>query len=170
MVSFFEAFKICFCTKILKFNSRASRAEFWWLIAFYIAFLFFASWVPNVYDDPYAYGLPPKALVLIACIMIPVTLWTVLAYVSVIIRRMHDVNWSATTFVSILLAFVGLFALAPLVSPLFGIDSEQTFFVLKAAFVMFLVVIHLTLVFQGTKGDNRFGPDPLKRGNYVLYH
>jgi uncharacterized membrane protein YhaH (DUF805 family) len=73
-MTFIESIQTCF-RKYAEFNGRASRSEFWWWILFIVIISIAAQLI----------GQPVGALV---------TLATLLPYLAVTSRRLHDINRS----------------------------------------------------------------------------
>jgi uncharacterized membrane protein YhaH (DUF805 family) len=73
-MTFTESIKTCF-NKYADFNGRAKRSEFWW----WVLFVFLVSIAANILDERLG---------------ILVSLGTLLPYIAVTARRLHDTNRS----------------------------------------------------------------------------
>jgi uncharacterized membrane protein YhaH (DUF805 family) len=93
-----------------KFSGRASRSEFWWFMLFFyvtlIGLLFLVEWGQDRYGD----GSP--LLVFLSIVLIVFFIWITIAHLSIQVRRLHDMNNSASW---IFLMFVPLLSLALLI-------------------------------------------------------
>jgi uncharacterized membrane protein YhaH (DUF805 family) len=105
------------------FRSRASRTEFWWWQLFLVLGGIVAAAL-DLYVNSNSLGGAPLATLFWLATLIP--------YLAVSVRRLHDTDSSGWW---LLLAFI----------PFFGILA---------------LIVWLSL--EGSKGYNRFGPDPLQ--------
>jgi len=81
-MNFFEAIKSCF-TKYVTFAGRASRAEFWYFFLFYIICNTIAP-IMDIFIFDTFYGMFFWIVYII----------TLFPYISVWVRRLHDINRS----------------------------------------------------------------------------
>tara|TARA_B100000767_G_scaffold12889_1_gene12437 strand:- start:614 stop:997 length:384 start_codon:yes stop_codon:yes gene_type:complete len=120
-MTFLESIATCTKKTFVK-EGRASLSEFWWFQSLYYMCLFIGWLNHNVINsDPLHYFI----LTILIFYCFPV--W------SVIIRRLHDLNKTGSTF---LLIFI------PIAGP---------------------IILIFMLMGAGTKGRNKFGPDPLAK-------
>ena len=149
MLTFSDAITICLKTKILVWQGRASRSEYWWfqLLNFLILILIHAMFFIPVIGP------------VIYCIVGFIISW---ANLMVTIRRLHDndqrgllllapLSLTAITMIPATMAIMG-----PNTN---GADISAT--VLALLSLCFYLYILYLLIKRGEEGDNRFGPDPL---------
>ena len=120
-MTFLTAIKTCF-SKYITFSGRASRSEYWYFTLFTLLAAFGTLALDIVLASNL--GLPP-IFYTVASIAI------ILPSLSVLVRRLHDVNKSGWWY---FICFV----------PLVGV----------------LLILYWA-VSKGTSGPNRFGPDPI---------
>ena len=138
-MGFTDAVKTCL-SKYATFSGRASRSEYWW---FYLAFIIAAIictipliWLANNMRVPGAFYGDVRSLYLPYYIPIAIlVLATFVPFLAVSVRRLHDSNKRGWWYLVTLVPYVG------------GL--------------IYLVL----MVLPGTKGANRFGPDPLGETN-----
>ena len=143
-MGFLDAVKICLGRKYFRFSGRAARSEFWWFMLFWyiVPFVFFAllamwggfaSLASGNVDVIFAGGMG-----ILFVVFLLFMLATIPPYVSVTVRRFHDVDlsgwWYLGCIVGSLIPFIGLLL---------------TF----APYIVGLI--------KGTTGGNKYGPDPL---------
>ncbi len=124
-------------SKWITFSGRASRSEYWYFMLFYYLLLVFFH-ATRILFEPYqklaiAHHDHTLLILLIVANLVKlfVLFWMIPACVSMLVRRLHDVNRSGWWY---WIAFTIIGAVFPL-------------FVWSCT--------------EGTKGPNRFGPDPL---------
>jgi len=129
--------------KYAVFKGRASRKEFWLFILFYIIFGFVASVIDRLigftpYRSDMMYGMN------FGIVYMLYFLATIVPFIAVTIRRLHDTNrsgfWIVLYFLSMILPVV----------PIIG-------FILGLIALIYLLVL---LCLEGTPGPNNYGPDP----------
>lgn len=145
-----EALIIGFKTKGLRFYGRSSRTEFWYFYLSTCAFIgvsFKLNIIPVV-------GSLIQALAVIAIVACQYT---------ATIRRLHDINLSgkivATPYILSLLYFI---AIGPL-NALYPEYSKQVLDGLVTLAALSYIYILFLCTRIGTKGNNRFGTDPLDK-------
>ena len=112
------------------FKGRASRSEFWKFVLF-LVIVSVVLYLPLIATGGMTgdAGSGTTTLVTISLIALGIfTLVTLLPYLSVLVRRLHDTDRSGWWYWIVLVPFVG------------G------------------VILLILLALQGTQGDNRFGP------------
>lgn len=150
------------CFKKLNFIDRSSRAEFW----YWILFLFLTVFCPYVLSVMSAIGKDAFSD-LDAGVFIFANLWALICAIPTLtlaVRRFHDANISGTP----LYMLFSLIVVCPVVlyyreggyfgfveSPLVG-----RFFFIAATCLLAVLVVALK---PGTKGENKYGPPPVKR-------
>ncbi|EKE70710.1 DUF805 domain-containing protein [Celeribacter baekdonensis] len=120
-MTFLTAIKTCF-SKYITFSGRASRSEYWYFALFTLLATFGTLALDIVLASNL--GLPPIFYTVTSIAII-------LPSLSVLVRRLHDVNKSGWWY---FICFV----------PLVGV----------------LLILYWA-VSKGTSGPNRFGPDPI---------
>lgn len=123
MISFFDAIKICLFKKYASMSGRASRAEFWWFQLFIlVTYALIALFTSSGKDEESFY---------VGAFMV-VLLLTIIPYLCVFVRRLHDRGHSGSIFWwSLLISIWGVIIIG-LVINIFGSDE----------------------------GDNKYGPNP----------
>ena len=114
----------CITKKYAEFSSRASRKEFWLFFLFYciaVVVLSVIDGIVGTYDVESGYGVFSGIF----------TLVTLVPYLAVCVRRLHDTDRSGWWLLLCLVPLIGL--------------------------IWFIVVCCL----KGSDGENRFGADPL---------
>jgi uncharacterized membrane protein YhaH (DUF805 family) len=114
----------CITKKYVEFSSRASRKEFWLFILFYLIFsiiLGFIDGIVGTYNVETGYGVFSGIFILV----------TLVPYLAVCVRRLHDTDRSGWWL---------LLWLVPLIGLIWSI----------------VVFCH-----KGSDGENRFGANPL---------
>ena len=138
--------------KYADFTGRAPRAEYWWfylaMIVAYLVAMIFDSLVGISLMGPY--GL--FTMVLALALIVPGLAATV--------RRLHDTNRSGWW---ILIAVVPYFIMGVMMG--MATASGNTSGLASAGLVGLValaggIAMLVFMVLPGTKGDNRFGPDP----------
>lgn len=140
-----DAVKTCF-KKYATFTGRATRSEFW----FFVLFMIIVGIITSIIDyslfvtiDPSTgmpSGRPPLTTVLQLATMLP--------YIAVAVRRLHDTDRSGWWVLLIVLPMLGQFVISalPALAMVIGLLS-------LVAFIIFIVFA----VTKGTNGPNRFG-------------
>ena len=148
-------------------KGRSARKEFWMTILFTICnSVFWTVCSFTLMEEPtrycYVLGLIYRVWVLICGF----------ATIAVSVRRLHDLNNSGW-----LLAASPLFSASAVLNPyIFGMYMKGDMliliilFPLLAAFVFSLVLFVLMGFKPGTKGPNKYGPDPLVGKNATTGH
>jgi uncharacterized membrane protein YhaH (DUF805 family) len=142
--------------KYADFGGRASRAEYWW---FWLAYMLLNVILQVLVRISAIFGLLG---LLYLGILIPV--------IAVGVRRLHDTErtgwWLLAPFVpyAIGIALVFRGAMTPGANPLALFTFGPAMIFMLIGFVLALVVFIFT-VLPGTKGPNRFGPDPYDEDN-----
>ena len=165
-----DAVKRCF-RGYVDFSGRAPRSEYWWWLAFLCVVMlvlmltsreFWAGFREGYSEDPATWGSAPESeggnvrLLLLQ-------LGTFLPTLAVTVRRLHDGNWSGWWATS-----SALLGLAMLISALFGPYGLGVFLGIPLVGELYLVamvvglLVLIRMFVPGTRGENRFGPDPLE--------
>lgn len=141
MVSFPDAIKLFF-SRYVDFQGRSTRAEYWWVYLFNLiifgvwALLFFVLGGINMRTEE----VSPLGFILIALVAIYV-LAIIIPGIALFIRRLHDINQTGWIYLGLVVASV---------IPVIG-------------FIASIAMIVIACI-PGTKGPNKYGPDPLNPG------
>lgn len=133
-MTFGESIKTCF-SKYVTFSGRAQRSEFWWFALFVFLGQMVLTWVDIALFGTTEVG--PGSISGesdVAIFSAVFGLGTLLPYISVSVRRLHDTDRSGWWYWLVLIPLVGW---------------------------IILIVWYAT---KGTDGRNRFGDDPLNPG------
>ena len=147
-MNFINSIKTCF-KKYIDFNGRASRSEFWYFTLLLVFAYFGLLIIVNYWNDSnFFYELSDSLYnsinYLIYGMFYGLPIICLIPFVSVTIRRIHDIGQSG--FV-ILIFFVGFFIA----------------FLLKSELIVRIVFIILgVFLTQKSAGKNQFGPVPKK--------
>tara|TARA_B100001564_G_scaffold227409_1_gene191806 strand:+ start:75 stop:518 length:444 start_codon:yes stop_codon:yes gene_type:complete len=147
-MNFINSIKTCF-KKYIDFNGRASRSEFWYFTLLLVFGYFGLLIIVNYWNDSnFFYELSDSLYnsinYLIYGMFYGLPIICLIPFVSVTIRRIHDIGQSG--FV-ILIFFVGFFIA----------------FLLKSELIVRIVFIILgVFLTQKSAGKNQFGPVPKK--------
>jgi len=149
-MGFGEAIRTCF-SKYATFNGRAPRSEYWYFVLFGVI----AGVVGNLINI--AAGVPIASALIELVLLLP--------GIAVLVRRLHDVDrtgWWALFPIPVLIGIVMLLGL------LHAVGAERfPAVVLLVGMVVWIVTVVVSIVLlvwactRGTRGPNRFGPDPL---------
>ena len=147
-MNFISSIKTCF-KKYIDFNGRASRSEFWYFTLLLVFGYFGLLLIVNYWNDSNLFYELSDTLYnsinyLIYGMFYGLPIICLIPFVSVTIRRIHDIGQSG--FV-ILIFFVGFFIA----------------FLLKSELIVRIVFIILgVFLTQKSAGKNQFGPVPKK--------
>ena len=147
-MNFISSIKTCF-KKYIDFNGRASRSEFWYFTLLLVFGYFGLLFIVNYWNDSNLFyelsdSLYNSINYLIYGMFYGLPIICLIPFVSVTIRRIHDIGQSG--FV-ILIFFVGFFIA----------------FLLKNELIVRIVFIILgVFLTQKSAGKNQFGPVPKK--------
>tara|TARA_B100001939_G_C16865982_1_gene584142 strand:- start:160 stop:627 length:468 start_codon:yes stop_codon:yes gene_type:complete len=145
-----EATKSLF-ENIDKLKGRACRAEYWWAnltwFLFVIAFSFFEIIILESVFNIYITDLINRGF----------TIFALLFFTGVSVRRMHDTNKSGIFFWLPLIVIFGSFILA-------FINTDAFYLGIIGGIVLGIVFFIFTLL-PGDNGPNRYGEDPLEKSS-----
>jgi uncharacterized membrane protein YhaH (DUF805 family) len=141
--------------KYATFSGRARRAEYWWYILGLVVAYIVAMIIDNLLGLSGMVGgvYGPAAMI--------VALGTLVPSLAVAVRRLHDTNRSGWWMLLVIVPYV-------IMGVSFGMaaGSDDPMGALASAGLVSIlaliggIVLLIFLVLEGTKGDNRFGPDP----------
>ena len=136
-----EAVKICF-KKYFDFKGRASRSEYWYFVLF--AVIGYAIGFGLIFIAEQLFWL---LAIFIIAIIIP--------WISVGVRRLHDINKSGW--------FIALPLPAGVIEVIFSLNRQTTLEIIFAI-IGFCCSIYLIILYcsSGDSKENRFGKNPLK--------
>lgn len=136
-----EAVKICF-KKYFDFKGRASRSEYWYFVLFIV--IGYAIGFGLIFAASQLFWL---LAIFILAVIIP--------WISVAVRRLHDINKSGW--------FVALPLPAGVIEAIFSTNRQTTleiiFAIIGFGCSIYLIVLYCT---AGDRKQNRFGKNPLK--------
>jgi len=134
-----QSVSMCF-SKYATFSGRASRSEYWWFVLFItILTIFFRFADGNMVADQMNVG-PLEGIW---------SLVTIIPYLAVWVRRLHDASFSGYWPLYYILAII-------IVYSFLSTSVAITATVMLGLFSLYQVVI------KGNEGENEYGPDPLK--------
>jgi uncharacterized membrane protein YhaH (DUF805 family) len=168
-MGFGAAIASCF-GKYATFSGRAPRSEYWWWILFTLLLNFGGGIVGGIIGA--IAGTPILTVLVVALIY----LGLLLPWIAVGVRRLHDLNRSGWWYGGQIIFALFLLALAIPVGirayqnhaggypPMDGIPPA-TFIVMRVLDLIqavYSIVLFIWFCMAGTRGQNRFGPDPLR--------
>ena len=136
-----------FFARYFDFKGRSSRAEYWWFYLFYVLVTIATLIVDVIFFGEAGVDEIPLSQSLWA-------LATFIGYVSLGIRRLHDIDRTGYWLLS---------GIAPLLLMILGIiiDNVVIFVIGILGVIGYAITIFVFTLFPGTKGVNRFGENPL---------
>lgn len=159
------------------FSGRAPRSEYWWWLLFIFLVNFGTGFAAGITDVAVGSKTP------VHIVQGVMTLVFLLPNIAMTFRRLHDLNRSGWWYGALLIVVMFLVALAvPIVlrmhenrlsgyPPNDGIPTGV--FLILAALGLAEAVLGLLLfiwsLLPGTRGQNRFGADPLRRDRAVAF-
>ena len=133
-MTFTEAVKTCYTKKYADFNGRASRSEFWWFVAFNAGVPFTLAMLGAsaalIVPSTDSYATPAYSILLYGLIW-AFNLASIVPFIAVAVRRLHDTGKPGTYFLLVLVPWVG------------GI------------------IVLVLCALEPNRGPNMYGPDPL---------
>nr|WP_321359488.1 DUF805 domain-containing protein [uncultured Hyphomonas sp.] len=141
MVSFPDAIKMFFA-RYTDFQGRSMRSEYWWVYLFNMilaliwVILFFVLGGINLNTEQ----VSPFGFILIALIVI-YGLAIIIPGIALFVRRLHDINQTGWIYLGLMVA-----SMIPVLN-------------IIASIVMIVIAC-----IPGTRGPNKYGPDPLNPG------
>ena len=144
--------------KYADFSGRAPRAEFWW----YCLGIVVAAIVAMIIESILGLG---SVFLMYGPITLLLLLGTFIPSLAAQVRRLHDTNRSGLWLLAFYVPYVAMLATMPnptdpnaVTAPDMG--SAALTGLLGLVVLVLAIVLLIFLVLPGTKGDNRFGPDP----------
>lgn len=147
-VTFYQAALVGFKHKSFRFYGRSSRAEFWY---FYLATMLLGGLCALCSLIPIVGALIVAVGVIYLC----------MCHCTSLVRRLHDLNHAGTWVALPLLLLIAYFVAR---IPLFALYREHAPLILNlllAVSACSYVALLVCCGRAGTKGDNRYGTDPL---------
>ncbi|UXM95994.1 DUF805 domain-containing protein [Bartonella sp. HY329] len=162
--------------EICRFSGRAQRAEYWWF-ALFSAIVYFGSYffIELILNSVPFFGFDVAIIEEFVSLVILLILFT--PSIAVEVRRLHDRNmagswaivWAALLIILFLSKLMIFLPVDYYVHYFIGTTqtSETTVYFLLVFFSITFnllfgrCVILILLLFRGTRGQNRYGPDPL---------
>jgi len=153
-IGFSEAISICF-SKYLDFTGRASRPEYW----FFVLFGVLVGTGARIIDAVMMGGYRPVYSIATLALFLP--------QFAVHVRRLHDVNrsgWWLGGFYIFIIASIGSLAGLAAGGGLRGMPREfvNIGIALVLGIIPYVIWLFVLAVSEGTRGANRYGPDPYK--------
>lgn len=160
--------------KYATFSGRAPRAEFWWFMLALVIF-YFAFWLlfVAIAGGSMAADADPGMGVMgmfggLGLVFGLVWLALLIPIIAVQVRRMHDLDrsgwWIGIFYILYLLSIVVMFGSVGMAAAGTGEAPNMGTFgiamILSVAYMIYAIVLLVFFVLPGTKGPNRFGPDP----------
>lgn len=133
------------------FSGRSPRAEYWW---FYLVTLI-VQVVLTMVDKVLGYWIPLSTVFGLA---------TLVPWIAVTIRRLHDTDRSGWWLATFVLTFAAIGALAGFAAAIANRGSTAGSFTAAIVAIVVALILFATfiafMVLPGTEGPNRYGPDP----------
>ncbi len=151
----------CLVHGYARFAGRAGRAEYWWFVflSMILVSVFSLPWINNIYYVNMFRQLSTVRIVLLVfCALLP-QLALFLPGLAVLVRRLHDRNKSGFWLVGLLgLQFVSGAVCVWSLDRVHSSPAGAIFFLL--CLLVSSCLLLWQLIMPGTKGPNRYGPDP----------
>lgn len=148
--------------KYADFSGRARRAEYWW----YVLGITIVSIVAMILDS--LLGMSGMVAGMYGPLTLLVLLGTLIPSLAVAVRRLHDTNrsgwWMLILVVPYLIMGIMIGMSAGAGDPMAGLATAG---LISIVAMIGAIVILIFMVLDGTRGENRFGPDP-KAGDAVI--
>jgi uncharacterized membrane protein YhaH (DUF805 family) len=139
--------------KYMDFSGRAPRAEYWWYTLAVIISVIVVSIVEGIVGlDNMVGPYGPLSMILMLGLLVP--------GIAVSVRRLHDTDRTGWWLLLPLVPYcIGLILAGPamLSGSMEGLGAAGILMVVGAIGGIVLLIFY---VLPGTKGDNRYGPDP----------
>lgn len=146
MISLPESLKICTLQKAFNISARAPRSEYWWFFVCFFIYLFSFKYYIERYSG------------FIGWVLIFFLGYLSICLLTATARRLHDINRSILwTILPVVTVLAYLYALLDWY--IGGTIIVLSYWIQIGSDLLLL----LMLILKGTKGDNRFGKDPLSR-------
>ncbi len=171
-MTFLESIKTCL-NKYATFSGRASRSEYWWFVLFWIIVGFVLDMLFPIDLPVNSNGAAGKELLsgehVNVVLRNPVAQWAQLIgnlflfipFLSVAVRRLHDINrsgwWQLINILPIVITIFILAVVPPNLPPIINL-----ILIISSFSIIMLIWLRWTIK-KGTLGPNRFGEDPLRR-------
>ncbi len=147
-MGFVDTVRTVLSEKYVTFQGRAARSEYWWFVLFYFLVLFVLTLLLMAVAglNGFESGDIPTLGYVVLALMGVFVLGTILPFIAVTVRRLHDRNMSGWWYLGFLVA--GMI-------PFVGIIASIALFVITCL--------------RGTPGPNKFGADPLAAHNVEVF-
>jgi len=158
----FEHFKIVVFQKYATFSGRARRSEFWYYVLGCVIISFILNVIETFIGTKTMYGgFGFLGLIFNVLVLIP--------GLAVSFRRFHDLNKSGWYNVVLYLPYLLLVIdFRKLNVPTF--ELRLTILIGMLAYFVYVIYIIVLCAKEGTKGPNKYGPDPKNREFSVEDH
>ncbi|MEM6466930.1 MAG: DUF805 domain-containing protein [Pseudomonadota bacterium] len=139
--------------KWVTFSGRASRSEYWWFYLGGTLILYGLMLVVAVPLILLSANTAPFVIWPLLIVFTVMSVWINIAFISALVRRLHDRNLSGWW----VLAAFG----AAIVVSAIGASIPSLSFAGNVILVLMALGFIVVTLLRGTHGDNRYGPDPL---------
>lgn len=149
--------------KAATFKGRAPRAEFWWFMALNAAAGILALGIDGPIPSPGQESTTRWA-------HLTVTFAFLIPNVSVAARRLHDLGQTARWLLlvpSVIAAGLSI-VIAGAMVPALAALTQVAILATNAMTSVAMLCLLVAFAFKGTKGPNRFGPDPLASPDFGI--
>ena len=151
----------CLIHGYARFAGRATRSEYWWFtfVSILLVNVFSVSWLTVVYVNSHFYDVSTVRVALATFLALLPQLALFLPGLAVLVRRLHDRDKSGLWLVGLLCTLF--------VAGFIGIWILDTTYGSPGGIVIYLLCLFVPcglllwqLILPGTKGPNRYGPNP----------
>ena len=174
-MSFGKAIANCF-GNYCNFNGRARRSEYWYWVLFQAfirtSIIVVAALIKTFIPDPSQVTMPTRFTVLIILtLMLLLHLGTVLPYLAVSVRRLHDRDDAGWLIIILLVLPDLLFQTASVLkSNIVSLnlsfstagDLDKTMALVSFYYLVSTIIRVVLFCKPGTEGPNTYGPDPIR--------
>ena len=151
--------------KYANFRGRARRAEYWWYtLAILIAYV-----ITSVLDN--MLGMSDMVGGTYGPLTALLALGTLVPSSAVAVRRLHDTDRGGWWLLLFLIPYLILGVVVGMAATQGnGMGALASAGLLSLVILILAIVLLIFLVLNGTRGDNRFGPDPKSSEHDAAHH
>lgn len=174
-MSFGKAISNCF-SNYCNFNGRARRSEYWYWVLFQAfirtSIIVVVALIKTFLPDPSQITMSTRLTVLIVLIlMLLLHLGTVLPYLAVSVRRLHDRDDAGWLIIILMILPDLLFQTASVLKSNIvslnlsfsaGGDIDKTMALVSFYYLASTIIKIILFCKPGTEGPNQYGPDPIR--------
>lgn len=142
----------------ITFKGRVSKKEFFYSVFGSLFLLLFVSIILIVIYGLLELLLPFTKPFLewpVVLIIILLAIYQTIFVASMSVRRLHDLNLSGYFYLLYIILFFG--------NSLFSVIAKSFPMLSLIIFLLSIIFVIYLLFFKGTKGPNKYGPDPLEK-------